>query len=67
LKDHESLAVTNGKLYWHSHNIGGRTAIDYLMNVCGYDFINAVLIISDKRPYINNEKLVTTANVKNKE
>ncbi len=41
LKDHDSLHFSNGKWYWWSRKIGGSNAIDYLMKVENYTFIEA--------------------------
>lgn len=41
-KDHDSLKISNGMWYWFSQNIGGKTALDYLMRVKGYSFTGAV-------------------------
>jgi hypothetical protein len=42
LRDHDSLTVSNGKFHWHSRNIGGSNAIDYLTKVRGLGFVEAV-------------------------
>jgi hypothetical protein len=42
LKDHKSLAVSAGGWYWHSQEVGGTTALDYLVTVRGYSFVDAV-------------------------
>jgi hypothetical protein len=42
LRDRESLEISNGLWNWHSHGIGGRTALDYLIKVRGYGFTDAV-------------------------
>ena len=39
---HDSLVISNGKWHWCSQNIGGKTALDYLIKVRGQDFISAV-------------------------
>jgi len=41
-KEHESLAVSDKGFYWHSRGFGGKTALDYLTNVRGYGFVEAV-------------------------
>ena len=41
-KTHDSLVINNGKWHWFSRNIGGRSALDYLIKVRGEDFITAV-------------------------
>jgi hypothetical protein len=42
LKDHESLEISNGLWNWHSHGMGGKNVIDYLIFVRGYGFVDAV-------------------------
>ncbi|GHU47224.1 topoisomerase [Clostridia bacterium] len=42
LRDHDSLAVSNGKFHWHSCGIGGSNCIDYLTKVRGFSFVEAV-------------------------
>lgn len=42
LKDHDSLEISHGLWNWHSHGIGGKNVIDYLIKVRGYDFVGAV-------------------------
>lgn len=41
---HDSLVISNGKWHWCSQNIGGKTALDYLIKVRGQDFFSAVEI-----------------------
>lgn len=41
-RTHDSLKISNGKWYWNSRGIGGRTALDYLIKVRGMDFVGAV-------------------------
>ena len=41
-KSHDSLKISNGLWYWFTKQIGGKNAIDYLMKVRDYSFINAV-------------------------
>lgn len=41
-KEHDSLKISNGKWMWWSRGVGGRNALDYLIKVQGYDFLNAV-------------------------
>ena len=50
LKDHESLSIDNGEWYWHSREIGGRTALDYLTDVRGYGLVDAVCTLIGERP-----------------
>ena len=39
---HDSRVISNGKWHWCSQNIGGKTALDYLIKVRGQDFFSAV-------------------------
>ena len=41
-REHDSLKISNGKWYWFSRNIGGYTALDYLIYVKGYPLPVAV-------------------------
>lgn len=41
-REHDSLKISNGKWYWFSRNIGGRSALDYLIKVKGIPFTEAV-------------------------
>lgn len=41
-RTHDSLKLSNGKWYWWSRGIGGRSAIDYLVAVKGMSFTDAV-------------------------
>jgi len=41
-RTHDSLKISNGKWYWHSHGIGGRSALDFLIKVRGMQFTDAV-------------------------
>jgi len=44
-RTHDSLKISNGKWYWWSRNIGGRSALDYLIKVRGMSFLEAVIQI----------------------
>ena len=44
-RDHDSLKISNGKWYWFSRGIGGRSALDYLIKVKGIPFTEAVGMI----------------------
>lgn len=46
LKSHDSLKLSNGKWFWWSQNIGGSTALDYLIRVKGIALPQAVLLLS---------------------
>ncbi len=43
MKEHPSLVVNANGWYWHSHGIGGKTALDYLINVRGCGLGEAVI------------------------
>ena len=54
-REHDSLKISNGKWYWFSRNIGGRSALDYLIKVKGLSFTEAVDVIltqSEERPIV---------------
>ena len=47
-RSHDSLKISNGLWCWWSRGIGGKTALDYLTDVRGLDFTEAVgLILRD--------------------
>ena len=41
-REHDSLRISNGKWCWFSQNMGGKSALDYLIKVQGMTFIQAV-------------------------
>ena len=41
-REHDSLKISNGKWYWWSRGIGGYSALDYLMKVREFGFVEAV-------------------------
>lgn len=45
-RTHDSLKISNGKWCWWSHDIGGRSALDYLIKVQGMSLPEAVLRIN---------------------
>lgn len=45
-RSHDSLKISNGKWMWWSESIGGRSALDYLIKVRGYSFMEAIEIIA---------------------
>ncbi len=49
LREHDSLKISNGKWHWFSQNIGGKTALDFLIHVRGVDFVEAVKALTDGR------------------
>jgi len=40
-KSHDSLRISHGLWCWHSRNIGGKTALDYLIKVQNMSFMDA--------------------------
>ncbi|MCL2035049.1 MAG: DUF3991 and toprim domain-containing protein [Oscillospiraceae bacterium] len=50
MKEHPSLAVSEKGWYWHSEEIGGKTALDYLTAVRGYGLVDAVCILLKEKP-----------------
>ena len=44
-REHDSLKISNGKWYWFSRSIVGRSALDYLIKVKGIPFTEAVEVI----------------------
>lgn len=44
-REHDSLKISNGKWHWFSREIGGKTALDYLIKVKDYSFLQAVQTI----------------------
>ena len=55
-KTHDSLKISNGMWYWFSRGIGGKSALEYLIKVKNYSFIEAVEILvnclNEKKPLI---------------
>lgn len=55
LKDHPSFCLrSDGVWHWKSHDIKGRSALDYLVKVQGMDFISAVQLLLDDKAIISN-------------
>ncbi|NBH20309.1 DUF3991 domain-containing protein [Clostridiaceae bacterium] len=44
--EHDSLKISNGKWYWWSRGFGGYSALDYLMKVKEYSFVESVEILT---------------------
>ena len=44
--EHDSLKISNGKWYWWSRGFGGYSALNYLIKVKEYDFVEAVEILT---------------------
>lgn len=50
-REHDSLIISeNGLWHWKSRDIGGKTALQYLMKVKNMDFINAVTQLCNRTP-----------------
>ena len=47
-REHDSLKISNGKWCWFSRGIGGYSALDYLIKVNGYSFLEAMETISGR-------------------
>ncbi len=47
-RTHDSLKISNGKWMWWSQRIGGYSALDYLVKVKGYSFVEAVETLMGK-------------------
>ena len=45
-QSHDSLKISNGKWMWWSQGVGGRSALDYLIKVRDYSFMEAVELIA---------------------
>lgn len=53
--EHDRLKISNGKWYWWSRGVGGYSALDYLIKVREYGFVEAVEILTgqafaDRKP-----------------
>lgn len=57
-KTHGSLKISNGLWTWWAHSIGGKSALDYLIKVNGYEFLEAATYllncIEKEKPVITN-------------
>ena len=45
-RTHDSLKISNGKWMWWRRGIGGRSALDYLIKVKEYSFLEAVKLLA---------------------
>lgn len=54
-RTHDSLKISNGKWMWWSQGIGGYTALDYLVKVKGYSFLEAVETIMGSKVALPTE------------
>lgn len=52
LKDHDSFKINENTSFWHwkSRDLGGRSALDYLIKVEGVDFLKAVRQLCEELP-----------------
>ena len=64
LRDHESLAVGKKGWYWHSRNIGSWSALDFLTDVRGYGFVEAVCMVLGESPQGQLSKTKATVKAK---
>lgn len=48
-REHDSLKISNGKWMWWSRNLGGASALDYLIKVKGNSFTEAMGILSSEK------------------
>lgn len=55
-REHDSLVISENNLWhWKSRDIGGRTALQYLIKVKSMDFVSAVLQLCNEMPIQNTE------------
>ena len=47
-RTHDSLRISNGLWYWFSQGIGGKSALDFLKLVRGFEFMDAVEFLLEK-------------------
>ncbi len=50
---HDSLKISNGMWYWFSRGIGGKNALEYLIQVQGKTFLEAMEILTNGRYEVN--------------
>jgi len=61
-KTHDSLKISNGLWKWNSRDIGGKSALDYLIKVRGMGFLEAVETILRVAPQIPSPALAGGSN-----
>ena len=56
LTDHDSFKINERTSQWHwkSRDIGGTSALNFLIHVDGYSFLEAVQMLKDEYGYLNN-------------
>lgn len=64
IKDHDSLHISNGLWHWQSMGIGGRSALDFLIKVDNYSFMDAAQIIIGNIEYKHPNYVPYTEKVK---
>ena len=47
--EHPSIAINRDGWYWHTQEVGGKTALDFLVAVRGYGFVDAVCILTGEK------------------
>ena len=62
LRDHDSFKMSNGKWRWWSRELGGRSALDYLVKVKGMDFVDAVLSLTGSTAPLYQRKTLPRMN-----
>lgn len=50
MREHPSVEIKAGKWRWYSQGLHGRTALDYLTDVRGYDLVKAVCMLLGEKP-----------------
>ena len=52
LREHDSFKINEETSFWHwkSRDVGGKSALDYLVKVEGVKFVDAVLALCEKSP-----------------
>lgn len=58
LKSHDSFKINGESSLWHwkSRGIGGKSALDYLVHVEAYSFVEAVQLLCDEQPVFTPQK-----------
>ena len=46
LREHDSLKISNGKWFWFSRGFGSNNALDFLVQVRGLNFVDAVRVLA---------------------
>jgi hypothetical protein len=64
-KDHPSIEISNGKWRWYSQGLYGKTALDYLTDVQGYAFVDAVCLLLGERPQERSNRSELTLPMRN--